>query len=1504
MPVSNQKLVANHTFVDGISTVIANELTPPTTAKYILNCNILSQGEGSVGIITNVKGNLSISTPLPAGENKCIGTASDEEVNKFYFFVWNANGYHTIQQFDALSKTVTTALENLTDTGNLDIMGLDKDYLILHADVVRNNLLYWVDGLNPARKTNINKLFDNSATGYGTTILQGFIDAYKQTTPLPPTAAYFSDETKKFNRLYGALRKFAVRLIYDDGEKSNVSDFSAVALPIFEPFTGVDTIPTANNGINITFTTGDRTVKQIEIFVQSTINELNNESLSAWGKIATLDKRKLGIADDSSYTYAYYNETAPIITDQEKIYRPYSFLPKRPLCQSFVKNALVYTNAYEGFPTVDVDASVSVRYDDLFLEDGTENEFNEPVITITSNDSDRVGNGTAIRYDGTSYPITFGFNSPIRFNRQTVTIGADVKKGNIFKIFLANGYPGDNFTLSYEATNTDSALTVANELKNQLIATGRIFRKTPDMPDTNIYDNTILGGNVSFSFLLQASRNENYISGSASVNPVEFDSLKDTGQSLRNIKLGSSIKLGIMYEDFDGRKSLVYTVDALVVNIKTINELILDDGKEGYQSPIITLQINHTPPVWAKYYQIVRSADLVYGDYIHLLIQKVIDFNDDDAQDYLDLAVGSLFTYQKIHPNTPLAYEFTKGDRLRLLKNTEDETYYPFFETEIIAYNPTVTQNVTSNLVTTGTATVTVAETNIDDIGKFILVDGIEREIVDVPSGTTYLLNNVIGDSTAKTYLNYDLIDRRGSIRIRRPVDITIEDNSIVELYKPSNLSNPLGSSQFYEFQKKFPIIGAGTEERYHTGNIQDQTAVLPALIEISEGTAYVRNRELPVNNAFPGTQLVIDVVEDPSYSDFYPSLINDNGRINVEDNGDGEVHFGSRMRYSNNFIEDTRINGLNDFDNLDREDYNDQYGDFKLTKFDTNRIFGFKQLKTTFVPVDARITQDNSGIALNVSSSKLLNPIQYFAWEGGIGNNPESYASNGKQKYFVSANSGVIIRLGGNGEEPISKTYALDNEVKALLTDAINNKAKIFGGFDRKNGVYVITIEGYHKYIYFDGFNGWILQDDLLPEATLFEIVADPEHGTATLSSGFEITYEPTTDYVGHDEFTYRAFIDGVWSQPKEVCIDIVEPPVQLGWRYKATPYTCVLDEYGLQTGYKAYDTLEQYNLVTNEPTGVEKPNVPSDPDYVGAVYDPTDCVPVPPDPTPDAYSFDPVVDAEIDTLYESNVVTPTGYNIPIPISAGGKEYRLNGGAWTSATGTMNPGDTLQVRNTSSSDYETEVIATTDAGGVTAPFSITTMEEPIGDFHSLVAGGAPTRGLTGNNGGTFPSSAPYQWDGSLANNVIILNTLPGTNLNGWLSSTNHVLTVDIAGDYRIQIAGSGVLTFFNDVGQSFYGFADFFLQVGGTQYALSSFNPPLGGFTFYYQYYCNDPGGGSSHKEASVAYSFTFDQTFALTAGTIVRLYVSPRYSAVAGTPATLRLTNTSLDLQIELID
>src|ERR1700761_5046555 len=216
----------------------------------------------------------------------CIGWVTNAEKDKFYWFNWNSNGYHGVLCYDDSNQTVTPVLTNLTDTNGVDIMRLDSGYLINHIDLVQDNLLYWVDGLNKARKFNISKAIDKTATGYGTIILEDFITAYKQTSIFAPTATYTTDITRTANYLYGQQFKFAQRFIYDDGENSNVSDYGAVALPPNEDYLGSDNITFDNNEIQVQIATGNRLVVKVELLVQMT----NGEVILPWQSCIILDK--------------------------------------------------------------------------------------------------------------------------------------------------------------------------------------------------------------------------------------------------------------------------------------------------------------------------------------------------------------------------------------------------------------------------------------------------------------------------------------------------------------------------------------------------------------------------------------------------------------------------------------------------------------------------------------------------------------------------------------------------------------------------------------------------------------------------------------------------------------------------------------------------------------------------------------------------------------------------------------------------------------------------------------------------------------------------------------------------------------------------------------------------------------------------------------------------------------------------------------------------------------
>ena len=99
--------------------------------------------------------------------------------------------------------------------------------------------------------------------------------------------------------------------------------------------------------------------------------------------------------------------------------------------------------------------------------------------------------------------------------------------------------------------------------------------------------------------------------------------------------------------------------------------------------------------------------------------------------------------------------------------------------------------------------------------------------------------------------------------------------------------------------------------------------------------------------------------------------------------------------------------------------------------------------------------------------------------------------------------------------------------------------------------------------------------------------------------------------------------------------------------------------------------------------------------------------------DTTPNSFDLGgPAVDVGTSTQVYSNTITVGGINAAAPVSisgTGSPAYSINGGAYTSSSGTVTNGQTVQVRVTSSSSSSTSVTATLNIGGVTYTFTATT---------------------------------------------------------------------------------------------------------------------------------------------------------------------------------------------------
>lgn len=95
--------------------------------------------------------------------------------------------------------------------------------------------------------------------------------------------------------------------------------------------------------------------------------------------------------------------------------------------------------------------------------------------------------------------------------------------------------------------------------------------------------------------------------------------------------------------------------------------------------------------------------------------------------------------------------------------------------------------------------------------------------------------------------------------------------------------------------------------------------------------------------------------------------------------------------------------------------------------------------------------------------------------------------------------------------------------------------------------------------------------------------------------------------------------------------------------------------------------------------------------------------------DVTPAAISFTNISGAAQSALIESNDIVVSGITTSVPISVTGGAYRINGGAWVTAPGTVGNGATVRVRTTSASSPDTPVSVTLTISSLSVIWTVRT---------------------------------------------------------------------------------------------------------------------------------------------------------------------------------------------------
>jgi hypothetical protein len=290
----------------------------------------------------------------------------------------------------------------------------------------------------------------------------------------------------------------------------------------------------------------------------------------------------------------------------------------------------------------------------------------------------------------------------------------------------------------------------------------------------------------------------------------------------------------------------------------------------------------------------------------------------------------------------------------------------------------------------------------------------------------------------------------------------------------------------------------------------------------IQSGETFTIN---PFNLSFQVLKNSIISIIESSFIDTYNLVTNSNGRASVVDVNAKKTYFPTLIRFGGAYQVDTNINQLNNFKFENFDEYDRSFGDVIRLHVRDRYLKVYQKFKVGNVPILTQIVKDSANNPLQANTDTLINKIQYYAGDYGIGDAATSLAWNNFADYFVDNYRGVVCRLSQDGITPISITnntnaffvpklteyrQELNNGVPADGQTYMGNPC-IYGVFDAYTNKYILALEEINRYAAICGYNGGsaivVYQCNYNGGSARMPICSF-NGGTAIITTGYQCTF------------------------------------------------------------------------------------------------------------------------------------------------------------------------------------------------------------------------------------------------------------------------------------------------------------------------------------------------------------------------------------------------------------
>jgi len=569
--------------------------------EYVNATNLESNDSG---VFENSLSNKKL-TNLNLGNNaKTLGMYFDEFSDKIYWFVSSDSGDYILEHSQRSNVTTTV----LADT-SAGVLNFDSNYLITGVNLIvdTNNdrrLLCWVDNNNNPRCINVDRAKSYGANNF----TEDDITLIKKPPIFEPELA-FNTTVNLENFLQDKFISFAYRYKYLDGEYSALSPFTNYAF-VPNPF-DLDYDVMTNEGMTnlyneviVSFNTGSKRVTDIEVVFKESDSTLVNI-------IEGFNKDDEMWTDNVTKSLTFNNSKIYKVLPEDELYRAYDNVPRLAKAQDVIGNRLVFGNYLEGY-NIENAVGDSVKMD-YTLSLITNN------LAYTELSYDLFGGGRVIRMDFTGVNLVEGLR-----------ISYDLSLSSS----LIAGSFNHNFTyvLTRDYVDTDDLYTdpdyiyfveeiMTSVFQTEVVVTAPNFTvNTTYIPFSvlNEYNGYMSIQGPSLEFNIDPTPGSP-ASGDETVETYGFSFDITTGISHRlitsdaSLKTNRSYEIGIVYLDEYGRASTVLTSPTNTIYISQENSVTQNK---------ISVDLNHEPPYWAKYYRFVIKENK--GDYALIYVNYYI----------------------------------------------------------------------------------------------------------------------------------------------------------------------------------------------------------------------------------------------------------------------------------------------------------------------------------------------------------------------------------------------------------------------------------------------------------------------------------------------------------------------------------------------------------------------------------------------------------------------------------------------------------------------------------------------------------------------------------------------------------------------------------------------------------------------------------------------------------------------------------------------------------------